>query len=634
MSMGENTKEKNSVQQTVSSRQPVYTKTGMIAHFMKGCLSFFVISIVSSFLVTLLEMIIPQIIRQFVDGVLGDGDLSLPSGISERLNALGGAAYLRSNMWIMAAVIGVLAVFASIFRYMTNQFNAIGGEHLQKNMRDQLFSHIQNLPFAWHMKNKTGDIMQRCTSDVERVQLFVTEQLVSIIRIVIMVVLSLYFMFSMNWRLSLISMVAIPIIIAYSWYFHNRMEDRFEKCDANEGILSTIAQENLTGVRVVRAFGREEYERERFEKQNKYYTGLWIDVMRLMSVFWGVSDFISGLLVMVVLVVGVVMVVGGTLTTGEFLAFINYNSMLIWPIRMLGRVISEMSKAGVCIDRIRYIMNAPVEEDKPDAVSTKVTEKAMRGDIVFHDVTFGYEPEIPIVSHINMTIKAGTTFGILGSTGSGKSTLMHLLDRLYELPPENGKITIGGVDIADMKAHDLRKNIGIVLQEPYLFSRTIGENISFANRSLKMDDVRRAARIACIDETISSFTKGYDTVVGERGVTLSGGQKQRTAIARMLTQNAPVMVFDDSLSAVDAETDARIRRQLQENLGTSTVILISHRITTLMQASCIAVLDQGKIVEMGSPEELMKRNGVYRKIYDMQLSLGLEDAAEEVKENV
>ena len=615
----------------MKTNQQQFTKPSLVAHFLQGCKRFFVLSILMSFLNTLMEMLIPQVIRRYVDSVIGDAPLNLPAFAEAYLARLASPAstqaYLREHMYVVAILIGILALLVAFAFYGTHQSNSIAAEKLHKNIREELFSHIQKLPFAWHMKNKTGDIIQRCTSDAERVRVFIAEQMVSVVRIVIMMGLSLYFMFSMDWRLSLVAACAIPVIVGYSAFFHAKIGGSFEKCDENEGILSTIAQENLTGVRVVRAFGREEFERKRFEKQNVYYTGLWISLMKLMAVFWGIGDFISGMQVLLILVLGSVFCVKGTLSAGEFIAFLSYNMMLIWPVRQLGRVISEMSKAGVSIERIMYIMNSPIEKDRENAVSREETDKALKGDIVFENVNFGYEPDIPIVSDINLTIPAGTTFGILGSTGSGKSTLMHLLNRLYELPAENGKISIGGVDIADMKAEDLRRNIGMVLQEPFLFSRTISENISITNRNMSMDEIRKAAKIACVDEAISEFKNGYDTIVGERGVTLSGGQKQRTAIARMLTSRAPVMVFDDSLSAVDAETDARIRHALSESLGDSTVILISHRITTLMQADTIMVLDKGKIVEMGTPDELLEKGGIYKKIYDMQLSLSEDETA-------
>jgi ATP-binding cassette subfamily B protein len=305
--------------------------------------------------------------------------------------------------------------------------------------------------------------------------------------------------------------------------------------------------------------------------------------------------------------------VEGSLSDGEYIAFIAYNAQLVWPIRMLGRMISELSKAGVSIDRIAYIMDSPIEEDDPEAI-----DAPMDGDICFEHVSFGFENSPEILHDIHFTMKAGTTLGILGGTGSGKSTLMLLLDKMYPLSPGCGRITIGGTDIQKISTAHLRKHIGLVLQEPYLFSRTIAENISIAADGLDMDAIRSAAAAAALDETIASFAAGYDTMVGERGVTLSGGQKQRTAIARMLAKPAPILIFDDSLSAVDTETDAKIRRGIARQFGKSSVILISHRITTLSAADQILVLDRGRIVESGTHEELKQAGGLYQKIYETQ----------------
>ena len=593
-----------------------YTKTSLLMFFLRGSKRFFIISIVSALLLTGLDMLSPQLIRTAVDSILGNDKLKAPGFLINLFDRMGGAEYLRSHLWIIALMIIGLALLSAVFRYLFMLFNTKGAESLVENMRDRLFSHIQRLPFSWHMQNQTGDIIQRCTSDVDMIKNFVSEQLTQVFRIVILITLSLVFMFSMNIGLSLIALTAIPVIIAFSAYFYSRISSQFTECDENEGILSAIAQENLTGVRVVRAFGREEYEKERFEKQNIYYTNLWIKLCRLLSYFWGAGDLISGLQVMLTVIIGAVLCVKGGMTAGEFVAFISYNTMLIHPVRSLGRMISEMSKAGVSIERIRYIMASAPEQDKPNAVTPD-----MRGDIEFKNVTFGYG-DLPVLSNVSFKIPKGTTFGILGGTGSGKSTLMHLMDRLYELPFENGSITIGGTDISDIKAEWLRANIGMVLQEPFLFSRTIAENIGITDRDIKMSDIQWAASVACVDEAVQEFTDGYDTIVGERGVTLSGGQKQRVAIARMLTQKTPIMVFDDSLSAVDANTDAKIRSELKKNLGDSTVVLISHRVTTLMQADNILVLDKGRIAELGSHEELMKNEkGIYRKIYDMQMTM-------------
>lgn len=614
-----------SVKRSGSGDEP-YTGVSLLMDFLRGSKRYFFISIFSAICLTGLDMLSPQIIRTTVDCIIGDNELKLPEFLTSDIERFGGeghvmildgiiTVYLKENIWIIGAVIVLLAVLAAAFRYLFMLFNTKGSETLVETMRNRLFSHIQRLPFSWHMENQTGDIIQRCTSDVDMIRNFVSEQLTSVFRIVILIALALVFMFSMNVRLTLVALISIPVIIAYSAYFHSKISTQFMKCDENEGILSAIVQENLTGVRVVRAFGREKYEKDRFEKQNIYYTDLWVRLCRLLSLFWGSGDLVSGLQVMLIVIIGSVFCVRGEMTAGEFIAFISYNAMLTWPVRSLGRMISEMSKAGVSIERIRYIMNSPAEQDMPEAVTPD-----MHGDIEFKDVSFSYG-DVPVLDHVSFKIPKGTTFGILGGTGSGKSTLMYLMNRLYELPEESGSITIGGVDISDIKGSWVRSNIGMVLQEPFLFSRTIAENIGITRHNMDMSDIRWAASVACVDDAISEFTNGYDTIVGERGVTLSGGQKQRTAIARMLTQKTPIMVFDDSLSAVDSDTDVRIRQALRKNLGDSTVILISHRVTTLMQAECILVLDKGHIAELGSHDELMKKDGIYRRIYDMQMTL-------------
>lgn len=586
----------------------------MTLGFMRGSVGFFVTSIISALLLALLDTLSPKIISVTVDSVLGSEPAELPEWALSIINSLGGFEYFRHHLYYVALLLVVLAVFTAVFQYCNRVFNAKGAETLVKNMRDSIFTHIDRLPFSWHMKNQTGDIIQRCTSDVDNVKRFLSDQLTSVFRIIIMLCLSLYFMFSMNVKLALVAVAFMPFIIGYSALFHGKIGKRFEVCDENEGILSAIAQENLTGVRVVRAFGRERYEREKFTKQNEYYTGLWVNLHRTFSIFWSTSDLISGIWVMCIVVVGAVMCVRGDgMTAGKYIAFISYNAMLMWPIRQLGRMISEMSKTGVSLGRIYQIMSAEEEHDKPDAVTLD-----MHGDIVFDHVSFAYDGCPEILSDINFSVKAGTTLGILGGTGSGKSTLMYLLDRLYDIPEGCGKITIGGVDIADMKADWVRENVGMVLQEPFLFSKSIAENVGITKENIDLPEIREAARIACLDETVTSFSKGYDTFVGERGVTLSGGQKQRAAIARLIVQRTPIMVFDDSLSAVDTETDSKIRHALSENLGGSTVILISHRITTLMQAEKIVVLDKGRVAEEGTHSELISKGGLYKQIYEIQ----------------
>ena len=588
-------------------------KLTLLWQFLDGSKRFFLVSILAAAVTALADMIQPQIIRAAVDCAIGGKEGDFPAYVMALVDRVGGFAYLGQNLWIMALAVIAVALVQVASQYTFRVYNTKASETLVKSMRDQLFSHIERLPFGWHMKNRTGDIIQRCTSDIDTTKNFLSEQLTSIFRIVILLVLAIYFMVSMHPVLTLIALIPAPAVIIYSVKFHGKVHAGFMACDENEGKLSAMAQENLTGVRVVRAFGRERAEIDKFEKQNNFYTKLWEDMGKVLARFWSTSDILSGLQVMLVVVFGAYFCVKGSLSEGEYLAFISYNAQMVWPIRMLGRMISEMSKAGVSIDRVAYIMHSPVEEDDPEAV-----EAPMDGDICFEHVNFAYENSPQMLHDVNFTMKAGTTLGILGGTGSGKSTMMLLLDKMYPLDEDGGRITIGGTDIRKIKTDHLRRNIGMVLQEPYLFSRTIAENIGITAPELDMEAVRSAAAAASLDETVMGFAQGYETMVGERGVTLSGGQKQRAAIARMLTNDTPIMIFDDSLSAVDTETDAKIRRAIAKRFGKASVILISHRITTLSAADKIIVLDRGRIVEEGTHEQLKNAGGIYQKIYETQ----------------
>ena len=695
-------------------------------YFMRGSIVFFAGSAVFACLVSMFDLVIPRLIQWTVDAVIGGNLASLPGWAAGGLDQLGGADYLRSHLWLAAVLVAGAALGGAVSRYGFRVSNERGAETLMQRMRDELFSHLLALPYAWIGENSTGDIIQRCTSDIDTIRVFVSEQLTHLLQVSIMVVMSLYFMISIHPMLTAAVAVFIPIMVISSLVFYRLIGEEFETVDSEEARLSAIAQENLTGVRVVRTFGREEFEKTRFEKQNRFYTGHWIRLMRVLAGFWVSGNVIATTRNLTVVVFGVVLCVRGELTAGGMIAFLSYNALMSVPIRQIGRIIADMSKMDVSVERLRYIMNAKAEDAGDDTDSEHFVEMSagtlaetsveastetgvessaetgemnghalqppMDRDIVFSHVKFRYGEGAPeILRDIHMTIRAGSTVGILGATGSGKSTLVQLLARLWELPADGGSITIGGIDIRDIDRGWLRSNIGMVLQEPYLFSRTLGENIaiamnpernpstaqegqfagSFGNRSAEMtepdgkepegrfsgpsgkqpaemtelaeldekdlspkgttaeeyvnEEICRAARIASLDGAIEKFTDGYDTFVGERGVTLSGGQKQRAAIAQMLVRHTPVMIFDDSLSSVDAETDARIRRALRENTGDATVILIAHRITTLRDADEIFVLDDGRIAEHGSHDELVAQGGIYSRVYALQT--GAEQAS-------
>lgn len=594
-------------------------KAAMIFRFLKPCLPLMLTGLFFSAMITVCQAFIPQVIRISVDGVLGS-DLSK---IPEWVKAFLSEETIRENpgkmLTIAALAVILLAAINIAANYYSKVFAAKGSESFVKGMRDQLYDHIQKLPYSWHVKNQTGDIIQRCTSDVDVVRNFVTNQLMEVFRIIFLIVFYMVIMFSMNVKISLIAVSFFPIVILYSGYFFSKIAQHFQEADEAEGILSSVVQENLTGVRVVRAFGRESFERKRFDEKNERFAGLWIYLGKFLSLYWSIGDLITGIQILTVICMGVLFTVDGNLTVGEFIAFVSYNSSMAWPVRSLGRIISEMSKAGVSIERIAYILDEKEEDDRPG-----VTKPAINKDIVFDKVNFKYEEGAAVLKDVSFTVPAGKTFAILGNTGTGKSTLVHLLNRLYDLPDGCGKITIGGVDIRDIDRQYLRSQIGMVLQEPFLYSGSIKENVGITKESSAFDDIREACEIACVDSAIDSFTDGYETIVGERGVTLSGGQKQRVAIARMLVEHTPVMIFDDSLSAVDAQTDAMIREALKKRMAGTTVILIAHRITTLMQADCIMVLEDGAVAEMGSHEQLMEHHGIYRRIYDIQMNTQLD----------
>ncbi len=595
------------------------SRSQMILYFLKGSKIFFGFSVLFVCLLVLFELVNPKIIGYTIDFVIGDLE-AIPVFLTEWIASLGGREYVLSHLWIIAGVVVAIALLGAFFRYCFRLFNSMGAERLMKQMRDTLYEHILHLPYAWQDVNKTGDIIQRCTSDVDMIKNFISEQMTNLFRIIVVIVLALTFMGRIHLKLMLIAAAFIPIVILYSFFFHERIGSSFEKVDTEEGKLSAIAQENLTGVRVVRAFGREKYERDRFETKNEYYTQMWVHMMKLLSSFWVSNDLISGIQILCILSFGAYFTVKGEMTPGSYVAFLSYNGLLTWPVRQLGRVVSEMSKAGISIDRLMYIMNARVEQDAQDAV-----DFPGNGDIVFSHVTYGYtEEQKPVLRDLSFTIKKGQTVGVLGGTGSGKSTLLHLLDGLYDLPEGGGKISINGVDIFKIRKSELRSHIGMVLQEPYLFSRSLEENIGIARTEVSHREVEQVVETASLTHSIARFADGYETYVGERGVTLSGGQKQRTAIAQTLIRHTPIMIFDDSLSAVDAQTDAKIRAGLKKAAGDATVILISHRITTLMAADQILVLEDGAVVEQGTHEQLLAKKGRYYRIYQLQVSQGEE----------
>ena len=585
-------------------------KAELLLHHLKPAASAFALGIGASLAATLLRTLFTQIIRFTVDHALLGETEGLPAFL---LNAPAG----QILVWCAAAAAAVaLLEFGAGFVQDSNLPK--GSERFVKSLRDALYGHIQRLPYRWHVQNPTGDIIQRCTSDVEIVRNFIAEQMVELLSTTFLIVVYMAAMFTMNVKISLFVFAFIPVIVGYSLVFYKRISKGYQKADEAEGELSSDVQENITGVRVVRAFGRERDELEKFRKKNNNYANIWMKLGDMMTVFWSLGDVMSMAQVFGVVTIGVHLCVKGEITLGTYLAFVSYTRQLTWPVRALGRTLSEMSKAGVSIDRLLYILSAEQEQSP-----TKPLAANLSGDICFDHVSFAYEQK-KVLRDVSFTVKGGTTLGVLGETGSGKSTIALLLSRLYD--PGEGTITIGGGNVRDMEQSELRRSVGVVLQEPFLFSRTVAQNIAITRENVSQAEIEQAAKEACLHESIEGFQSGYETVVGERGVTLSGGQKQRTAIARTLLEHAPIMVFDDALSAVDAKTDEAIRGRLREAAGGSTMILIAHRVATLMQADQIIVLKDGQIIERGTPQELLEQNGVFAHTARMQSAEGEEEA--------
>lgn len=585
------------------------SNAGVLKYLLKGSLFLFILGILANAVFTFLSTLTPQVISFAINYVISDDPV--PPEYGKIVSLAGGIENLKNNMWILAVVLGVIAVLSALFHFSGLYLNAQATQKFMQRTRNGLFTHVQRLPLSTLSAHRTGDIIQRCTSDVQTVSNFVSNQLVSLFRIVILIIFSLTFMFLMNVKLALIAGAFIPVFIVWGYIFQRLARKHFRKCDEEEGVLSNIAQENFTGARVIRAFGREKSERDKFETQNVYYTGLWLKILRKLTAYWTANNLVAGLQGILIVVTGTVFCIKGELSTGDFVAFISYNVMLMTPVRELGRIISRMSATRVSLSRISEVLCAGEEEYG--------TEEILSGGIEFKDVNFSYEEGKPVLSGINFTVAEGTTLGIVGSAGSGKSTLAMLLAKLY--PLSGGDILIGGKSFSDISISTLRSNIGLILQDGYIYSATVGENIAITDENADKEKITEYARLACVDGNIEGFANGYDTVVGERGVTLSGGQKQRIAIARTLMRRTPYIIFDDSLSAVDSETDAEIRSNLKEHCAGSTVIIISHRITTVMHADKIIVLDGGKIAEEGTHTELLEKQGIYSRIYDIQLSL-------------
>ncbi len=568
-------------------------------------------AMVSTIMIVLIGFMTPILLAETIDSVLGTAPSTLPAWLLQPIEALGGREFLRQNLWVLGAVLVGLNLINGVFTFFKGRLSAVASENIALTLRESLYSHLQHLPFSYHVHAATGDLIQRCTSDVETIRRFLSVQVMEVVNTVLLVTISLIILIGKNVTITLYSMILVPALFAFATWFFNRVHKGFRVMDEAEGKMSAVLQENLTGVRVVRAFGQQQREVDKFDEASSDFRNKARHLNDLLAIYWGGGDALSMLQAMITLLICVVYASRGEITVGALIIFTTYVSQLLFPIRQLGRTLSDAGKSLISMERIQDILSSPAEPEEPNALKPD-----LHGDIVFDHVSFAYDNDEPILKDVSFTIPAGKTVAVLGGTGSGKSTLMYLLQRLYE--PTSGTISIGGVPLNKIDREYLRSHVGLILQEPFLYSKSIRDNVGIALNHPDMERIVDAAQIACAEGFITKADQSWDTLVGERGVTLSGGQKQRVAIARTLLKDNHVLIFDDSLSAVDTETDAQIRSALHDRAKDTTTLIISHRITTLSQADFILVLEDGRVADQGTHAELCSRPGLYQRINNIQ----------------
>jgi ATP-binding cassette subfamily B protein len=575
----------------------------------------FLWALIATIMMVIIGFLTPLLLSEIVDSILGSEPFTMPDFLMNPISALGGRDFLRQNLWIPALALILMNVVNGVFTFIKGRSSAIASENIARKLRNDLYRHLQHLPFAYHVKAQAGELIQRCTSDVDTIRRFLAVQVMEVVNTVLMVVIAMSILLPRSVPITLYSLILVPPLFCFATWFFKMVHKSFEVADEADGVLNAVLQENLSGVRVVRAFGQQEREVEKFDRVNNDLRKKNLRLNELLAIYWGGGDAISMTQTLLTLVVCIIYACNGWITVGTLIVFTSTLGMLLFPIRQLGRTLSDAGKAMVSMKRVQAILHEEAEPDEPNALKPD-----LHGDIVFDHVSFAYpDDNVPVLRDVSFTIPAGKTAAVLGGTGSGKSTMMYLLQRLYA--PTSGKITIGGVDIQQIDRKYLRAHVGLILQEPFLYSKSIRENVGITAPEQEAERIEHAADIASASGFIAKADKGWETVVGERGVTLSGGQKQRIAIARTLLKDNNILIFDDSLSAVDTETDAQIRAALRHEQKDVTTLIISHRVTTLSQADLILVLENGQITQQGTHAELCSQPGLYQRINSIQNAL-------------
>jgi ATP-binding cassette subfamily B protein len=562
---------------------------------------------------TLLIYLIPLVPTAVLDVVFGNNPEKAAGLSTTLIDWIGGAGTVRDALWRPAILIGVFAICAGGFVHLRQRFAANAAQNISRRLRRRIYDHVQRLPCRTHEKLESGDLLQRCSSDVDTVTLFLGEQIVMIGRAFAMLLVPLPLMFAIDWRMSVVSLLLVVPISIFSYLFFNRMRSRFLDKEKAEARLTATVNENLNGIRVVRSFARQDFENERFEVHNRLHRDRDNLLYRLMARFWSLSDALCFTQQGLVLGFGLWWMIQGSIEIGTLYFFISVVSMFLWPVRMLGRILAEFGKALVAIGRIEEILERPIESqpEKP------ATPEQLSGGFRFEDVSLRHG-DLPVLDGISFEVSAGETLALVGAAGSGKTTIVDLLLRLHD--PDEGAISFDDVPINQLDRGFVRSRIAAVMQQPFLYSKSIRENIAITCPELGSDPVEAAAMDACIHDSIHAFDQGYETRVGERGLTLSGGQRQRVAIARALVQRPDILILDDALSAVDTRTERQILTAINRRHGSQTTLIIAHRLSTIEQADRILVLESGRVAQQGTHQELISQPGMYRRIWELQSS--------------
>ena len=517
-------------------------------------------------------------------------------------------------LWMAAGVGLFITAFGGLFLYARGRLAALASESIAKGIREKLYEKLQDVKLSFYDGEDTGDLVQRCSSDLETLRVFLASDIIEIGRAIMLIICVLPVLFIIHVPLALWSISLMPLLVIGAYIFFSRVKDVFLLTDESEGAMTATLQENLTGIRVVRAFARQDHEINKFGVRNATFRDNNRRLIKLMGIYWPVSDMIAMSQIGIVLFAGAHYVMQGSLTIGDLFIFLTCEGMVIWPVRQLGRVLTDSGKAVISLGRIDHIRRAEAEEEG----FTPASGRAL-GGIRAENLSFAFDDGKQILDGFSIDIKPGETLGVVGPPGSGKTSLIRCLLKLY--PYQSGKLEIDGHEVATLNRLWLRRQIGVVLQDPFLYSRTLRENLSVGRAKASQAEIEQACREAAIYDSIMEFPEGFDERVGERGVTLSGGQRQRLALARALLKDSPVLVLDDSLSAIDTKTEQLILKALQKRKGRQTTLVIAHRLSSLAYVDRIAVIDQGRLVQLGSHEELSVVSGLYRRLCQIQGAL-------------